>query len=158
MTVDLRAATAVDSARIAEILLASRKAFLPYAQSPHSDDEVRAWVRDELLAAQQVHVALVQRQIVGVLALAQIQGVSWLTQLYLDPLFVGQGIGSRLLTRAVATAPRPIRLYTFQQNLGARRFYERNGFVPMELSDGSSNEERCPDVLYELASSAHLEP
>ena len=151
MAVDLRAATSVDAARIAEILLASRKTFLRYAPSRHPDDEVRSWVRDELLASQQVTVALVHGQIIGVLAVAQIQGVSWITQLYLDPFFVGRGIGSRLLSRTVATALRPIRLYTFQQNLGARRFYERNGFVPIKFSDGSSNEEGCPDVLYELA-------
>lgn len=157
MSVDLRTATAIDSARIAEILLASRKTFLLNALSPHSDDDVRAWVKDKLLASQEVTVAVVYGQIVGVLALAQIQGVSWLTQLYLDPLFVGRGIGSQLLARAVATAPRPIRLYTFQQNLGARRFYERNGFVPIEFGDGSSNEEGCPDVLYELASSVKVE-
>jgi hypothetical protein len=34
--------------------------------------------------------------------------------------------------------------------MGARRFYERYGFVPIEWSDGSRNEERCPDILYEL--------
>jgi hypothetical protein len=44
----------------------------------------------------------------------------------------------------------PIRLYTFQANAGARRFYERHGFVPIEFTDGQANEERCPDVLYEL--------
>jgi RimJ/RimL family protein N-acetyltransferase len=51
----------------------------------------------------------------------------------------------------LATARRPIRLYTFQQNNGARQFYERNGFSPVRCSDGAANEERCPDVLYELA-------
>ncbi len=44
----------------------------------------------------------------------------------------------------------PIRLYTFQANLGARRFYSRHGFVAIEFGDGRANEERCPDVLYEL--------
>jgi ribosomal protein S18 acetylase RimI-like enzyme len=64
---------------------------------------------------------------------------------------VGLGIGSRLLDCALATAPRPIRLYTFQQNTGARRFYERNGFLPIRFTDGAANEEQCPDVLYECA-------
>ena len=41
-------------------------------------------------------------------------------------------------------------VYTFQANAGARRFYERHGFVPVEFTDGQANEERCPDVLYEL--------
>lgn len=153
----MRAATAGDAARIAEILRASRKAFLPYAPSRLADSGVRAWVRDELLASQQVTVALVHGRVVGVLALAKNKGITWITQLYLDPFFVGQGIGRRLLAHAVATAPKPIRLYTFQQNGGACRFYERDGFVAMVFGDGSANEERCPDVLYEFAASAQVE-
>jgi hypothetical protein len=32
--------------------------------------------------------------------------------------------------------------------LGARRFYERRGFVLTEETDGSRNEEREPDARY----------
>ena len=49
MHVTLRAATRLDASRIADILIASRAAFLPYAPSPHSDASVRAWVRHVLL-------------------------------------------------------------------------------------------------------------
>jgi GNAT superfamily N-acetyltransferase len=77
--------------------------------------------------------------------------VSWITHLYLRPARVGRGIGSRLLGHAVGRASPPLRLYCFRQNGAARRFYERHGFVPIAFSDGSGNEERCPDVLYELA-------
>ena len=38
-----------------------------------------------------------------------------------------------------------------QQNTAARMFYERHGFRVVSLSDGSNNEERCPDVLYEFS-------
>ncbi len=48
-----------------------------------------------------------------------------------------------------ARCPLPVRLYTFQENHRARSFYERHGFKVIELTDGSANEERCPDVLYE---------
>jgi putative addiction module component (TIGR02574 family) len=44
-----------------------------------------------------------------------------------------------------------VRLYTFQANTRARSFWERHGFKAIAYSDGSTNEERCPDVLYELA-------
>ena len=56
-----------------------------------------------------------------------------------------------LLAHAMRTLELPIRLYTFQANVGARRFYERHGFVAIEFTDGHANEERCPDVLYELS-------
>ena len=146
----LRSAIGADAPLIANILLESRAAFLPYAPSPHSDVSVRAWVRDVLLRVQNVTVACMKDRSVGVMAVHEVEGISWITQLYLDPSYVGQGIGSRLLARALETSPRPIRLYTFQQNGGARRFYERNGFKAIRFTDGSANEERCPDILYEL--------
>jgi ribosomal protein S18 acetylase RimI-like enzyme len=37
----------------------------------------------------------------------------------------------------------PIRLYTFQQNQVAARFYERQGFKVIQYSDGSENEENA---------------
>ena len=72
-----------------------------------------------------------------------------------EPALVGGGIGALLLAHALRTLPLPIRLYTFQANAGARRFYERHGFCIVELTDGSANEERCPDVLYELRAPAN---
>ena len=67
-----------------------------------------------------------------------------------DPTLVGNGIGSTLLAFAMAEFPKPIHLYTFQANVGARRFYERHGFVAIEFTEGQDNEELCPDVLYAL--------
>jgi ribosomal protein S18 acetylase RimI-like enzyme len=54
-----------------------------------------------------------------------------------------------LLERAKTGLGAPIRLYTFQASVGARRFYERHGFHVMAVGDGSDHEERCPDVLDE---------
>ena len=39
-------------------------------------------------------------------------------------------------------------LWTFQQNLRARRFYETHGFTIVVETDGQDNEEKLPDVLY----------
>ncbi len=55
-----------------------------------------------------------------------------------------------MLAHVHAVLHKPIRLYTFQQNEGARRFYERHGYKTIEFTDGQGNEENCPDVLYEL--------
>jgi GNAT superfamily N-acetyltransferase len=89
--------------------------------------------------------------VVGVLAVAHEPGVDWIEQLYLRPGFTGEGIGARLLAQALARLGRPIRLWAFQANTGARRFYERHGFRTIALTDGAGIEERCPDVLMELA-------
>ena len=65
-----------------------------------------------------------------------------------DWLFL-RGIGSALLERAKARMPGGFRLWVFQANTGARRFYERNGLRVVRLTDGSENEEETPDALYE---------
>jgi ribosomal protein S18 acetylase RimI-like enzyme len=66
------------------------------------------------------------------------------------PGYTGQGIGTRMLVHALSMLEPPVRLYTFQANARARTFYERHGFKAIKFGDGRDNEERCPDVLYEL--------
>jgi hypothetical protein len=46
-------------------------------------------------------------------------------------------------------APDGFRLWVFQRNTQARTFYEHRGMRVVELTDGSRNEEREPDALYE---------
>lgn len=124
---------------------------MPYAPFAHPDEEIRTWVASQLVPSGGVMVAELHGQVVAIMATARAETLSWITQMAVDPALVGQGIGSLLLAHAMRTLALPIRLYTFQANLGARRFYERHGFVAIELTDGQANEERCPDVLYELA-------
>jgi len=71
----------------------------------------------------------------------------WIDHLYVRPDRLGRGIGSRLLIFA-QSQQEEIRLYTFQSNVRARRFYERHGFVIEEMTDGARNEEGMPDITY----------
>ena len=147
----LRPACTDDAPSAAALHLASRKAFQAYAPLVHADDEVRQWMRDVLIPSGGVTVACDSDAVVGILAISRDEaGIGWIEQLHLLPGHTSQGIGQHLLNHALASLPRPVRLYTFQANTGARAFYERNGFKPIAFSDGSTNEERCPDVLYEL--------
>lgn len=59
----------------------------------------------------------------------------------------GTGVGRKLITQAKGASSR-LELWTFEANVAAQRFYERNGFVPVERTDGQGNEERLPDVRY----------
>lgn len=65
--------------------------------------------------------------------------------LYLVPAARGRGIGKALLDRVKAEEPEIV-LWTFQANVGARRFYAREGFVEIEQTDGAGNDEGLPDV------------
>jgi GNAT superfamily N-acetyltransferase len=147
-----RTARSADEAKVADVYLTSRKTHLSYAPLAHSDDDVRKWIHAILIPTGRVTVALEEDEIVGMMATSiDDQAVAWIDHLYVEPSSVGQGVGSGLLTLALTALPRPIRLYTFDTNLGARRFYERHGFAPVMFGDGSKNEEGCPDVLYEFA-------
>ncbi|WP_051710048.1 GNAT family N-acetyltransferase [Andreprevotia chitinilytica] len=145
----LRLATHLDAAAVAQIYLASRKTFLSFAPLAHSDEEVRAWVEHLLLPSGSVTVAEFAGEIVGFVATSNADGCLWIDQLYVQPGAVGQGAGTALLTHALDGVAYPVRLRVFQVNSGARRLYERFGFVPIVFTDGADNEERCPDVLYE---------
>ena len=125
---------------------------MPFAPSAHPPHEVRQWVAEHLVPGRRVHVAEVDGQVVAAMALSEDGAPSWIEQMYVLPGFNGRGIGSQLLRLAHETLGRPIRLYTFLPNAGARRFYERHGYRVIECTDGRSNEERCPDVLFELVS------
>jgi len=73
----------------------------------------------------------------------------WVDQLYCRRGFTGKGIGVQLLNFAKQMSPTGLQLWTFQVNTGARRFYAREGFVEVELTDGRANEEKQPDVRME---------
>jgi GNAT superfamily N-acetyltransferase len=94
-------------------------------------------------------VAEIEDRIVGMMSISQENGIVWIDHLYLHPSAVGHGIGTKFLERVKTGVGNPIKLYTFQENTGARRFYERHGFSPIAFGDGTDNGERCPDVLYE---------
>jgi GNAT superfamily N-acetyltransferase len=146
---DFRPATVGDADSVADVYLRSRKELVPCAPLVHSDDAVREWIRRHLIPAGHTTVAVVDDLVVGLLAVSKGAGCSWIDQLYLLPAWVGRGIGTRLLELARSELLPPIRLYTFQCNQPARRFYERRGFEAIAFGDGSGNEEKCPDILYE---------
>ena len=143
----LRAAARADAPAIAELFLASRREALPFLPELHTDAETHDWVASHLLATHEVAVAEVDGRVTGFAALEA--GV--LAHLYVDPEHQGSGVGSDLLAWAKRRRPDGLELWTFQRNEAARRFYERRGFREVELTDGSRNEEREPDVRYAWA-------
>lgn len=146
----LRTATRDDAGPAAQILPGSRRVYMLYARGPRPDDDVHARVRDVLIAGGDVTRACVNERPVGILVLGCEDRTGWVRQFDLDPDYDGRGIGAALLAHARPVLPRPIRLYAFQRNTGARRFDERRGLRAIVFSDGASNEDLRPDVLYEL--------
>jgi GNAT superfamily N-acetyltransferase len=143
----IRRGEPADAPVAAEVWLRSRKASVPAIPAPvHDDDEVRAYFAGHVVSNCELWLAEEGGAVVGILVL----GGEWVDQLYVDPSRWGRGFGSALLDVAKRERPGGLRLWTFAGNAGARRFYERHGFVEAARTDGD-NEEGAPDVLYVYA-------
>src|SRR5690348_15984865 len=116
--------------------------FLP---TLHTPDEDRAFFGG-VIARQEVWVA--EDEDGRLAGFAGLDG-DLLGFLYVDPPAQGRGVGAALFERITERRPEGFRFWVFQENARARRFYERRGCVVVELTDGSGNEEREPDALYE---------
>ncbi len=141
----VRRAAGTDAAAIANVWLAAFAATYDFPHA-HTDDEVRRWIRDDLLRGTETWVAVdPDGRIAGFMSLTP----DFLDQLYVRPGRTGRGIGSRLVDLAKTLRPGGLDLYTFQANDGGRRFYERHGFRAVAFDDeGAGNEEHQPDVRY----------
>jgi GNAT superfamily N-acetyltransferase len=140
----VRAARSNETDTIADVFIPSFRglAFLPRL---HSDEETRRWIRDELVPGHEVWVAELDGRVVGFAALSG----DLLGHLYVHPDVQRRGIGSALLEVVKRERPEGIRLWVFQRNEDARRFYVRHGCRLVELTDGSGNMEKEPDARYE---------
>jgi GNAT superfamily N-acetyltransferase len=142
---EIRRALPGDARVLAELWLRSRAASFPsIPPTIHSDDEVHEWFEEIVLRTTEVWVAESTDRTVGLMVLDK----EWIDQLYVDPASTRVGIGSALLEHAKRERPIGLKLWTFQSNVDARRFYEDHGFVAVATTSGD-NEEREPDVCYE---------
>ncbi len=126
------------------LFLASKAtpSFLPSIQT---DEETFHFIANFVLRDQDVFVAETNGETGGFIAILG----DMVEHLYVRPELLRRGIGSALLQRAEERLPSGFRLWVFLENVPARRFYERHGLRLIEETDGSRNEERTPDALYE---------
>lgn len=148
--VHVRRARQDDAEAVAAVWLDSFRAGLPSVRLAHSDEAVRRWIAAVVIPGTECWVAVVADRVVGMMALSP----GSIDQLYVAPDRFAEGIGRRLVELAKTRSDGPIELWTFQVNQRARRFYERNGFVAVELTDGARNEEQEPDIRYRWAPEA----
>ena len=116
---------------------------LPWLAGLHTPEEDRQFFRTRLFRACEVWGAADGAELAGIIAFRE----GWIDQLYVLPTTQRCGIGTELLGVAKSKFAR-LQLWTFQRNAQARRFYEARGFVLVEETDGSRNEEREPDARY----------
>ena len=142
MTLWLRRLSHDEMDESAAIHRASFDERLPWLAGLHTPTEEVAFFRNRVFADCEVWGAIGD-ELIGFIAFRE----GWIDQLYVLPHRQRQGAGSALL-RVAKAASSSLLLWTFQRNTSARRFYEMQGFVAVEETDGSGNEECEPDVLY----------
>ena len=137
----IRAATPKD-ARATGAILTEFVETTPWMPRLHSADEdrgfcatmiERGWVR-----------VIEDGGVVGFIARNEAE----VNALYVARTFRGRGAGAALLRDAQA-ARDELSLWTFQDNLGARRFYAAHGFYEVARTDGQQTDEKLPDVQLE---------
>ncbi|MDQ1715380.1 MAG: hypothetical protein QOC60_1325 [Frankiaceae bacterium] len=144
MGTNVRRAGDGDRRAVGDIHVAARAA-MTYLPRLHTDDEIREHFAG-LISTYDTWVYVTGAGDVCGFAIAS---EKCLEHLYVDPSAQGRGFGGALLQRVMDERPDGFTLWTFQDNTGARRFYERAGLRLVRLTDGSDNEERVPDALYE---------
>lgn len=112
----------------------------------HPADDVERFYREVFFAQNTVLIAKSNdARVRGFMVLGS---DGFVNALYLDPSVRRSGLGARLVAKAKSLCPDGLRLWTFQDNTGAQRFYLREGFQEVRRTEGD-NEEDLPDILYE---------
>jgi GNAT superfamily N-acetyltransferase len=138
----IRLATPNDAREIAEFVVDIRLDTVPMV---HDAGGVEWFIRNRLLPRGSSFVFVENGVVIGWVDVHD----DWLNQLYCKRGYTGKGIGLQLLNFAKSKSPEGLQLWTFQVNLGARKFYAREGFQEVELTNVANNEEKQPDVRME---------
>jgi len=141
----IRRAGPEDAEAVVRIFRESRAEAMPWLPMLHTLEEDVGFFRRAL--GGEAYVFDLDGAVAGFIVLRDDQ----LDALYVAPGLQGRGVGSALLERAEEARPDGFRLWVFQENRRARRFYEARGCRLIRETDGAANEERTPDALYEWA-------
>lgn len=139
----LRRADLSQAGEIARLHRLTVRTSLPFLPEIHTPQEDEAYFRDQLMPRTETWVWEEGGTVCGYVAFKP----GWVEHLFVHPDHQGRRIGPALLDKAMENRTER-RLWTFQKNLRARAFYEARGFVIEIETDGSTNMEKEPDVLY----------
>src|SRR4030095_2668086 len=114
-------------------------------RDPHTFEDQLRFVEQELVRNHSVVIVLEKGagKVVGFLAATTKQ----ISQLYVHVDHQGKGIGSMLVNLAKQNSSGRLRLFTFECNKNAQRFYEHHGFKI--VARGFEKSWQLPDIEYE---------
>jgi GNAT superfamily N-acetyltransferase len=133
-----------DADDIARLLATVRTESVPdLPLAGQSTEAVTPFVRQVLLDEFEVWMAEARGHPVGFMALMPPDHIA---HLYIAAGHRGKGLGARFVDLARRRFPAGLQLWTFQENDEAQRFYEREGFVPVEWADDRDEDRASPDL------------
>lgn len=135
-------ARSLDAGAIGNVLSATNGQ-MPWMPPVHSAAEEIKYAGD-MIDAGWVRVAQIDGKVVAFIARDETQ----VHALYVLPEVQKMGVGTALLDDAKAHCAE-LRLWSYQANLSATRFYASRGFTELERTDGSGNDVGLPDFHFE---------
>ena len=136
MRIGLRAATNDDKQFVYEVTEAAMRCYVEQTFGPWISEVQKEIIRNSF-DANTHQIVLVDGEPAGILAVEILDSHLQLEKIYLLPAFQRQRIGSQLvkqLIHSVSASNKPIRLRVLGANSGARRFYERMGFIVTKVT------------------------
>ena len=135
----IRVATIKDASRLAEIqIFSKRKAFRPIFQNDDvSFNEMSVlrlalYYQDVIGALDDIYV-FDDGIVKGMMKLDCKNSIWELKELYVDPFFQGEGVGTKLMRHFLTTAKshdvKEVYLWVLEENFAAKKFYESHGYV-----------------------------
>jgi ribosomal protein S18 acetylase RimI-like enzyme len=114
-------------------------------RDPHAFEEQRRFLDHELIQSHSVVIVLEKDagKVVGFLAAT----TDKISQLYVHVDYQHQGIGTQLVNIAKENSNGRLRLFTFERNKNAQRFYEYHGFKI--VARGFEKSWQLPDIEFE---------
>ena len=112
-------------------------------KDPHPIEAQANYFNNEVLPKNKLRLAFDESRLVAFLA----SNSESIAQLHVRVQYFRQGIGTRLLKMAKEESAGSLWLFTFAQNISARRFYEHHGFIAVQ--HGYEPTWKLDDVKYE---------
>jgi ribosomal protein S18 acetylase RimI-like enzyme len=109
----------------------------------HELNGAREYFKNVVAVENRLYVYELDEQVVGYLGINH----EFIDRLYVHPAYHRRGIGQALLDHARTLSPNHLWLYTHQANTNARKFYEKNNFIPENFGISPAPESE-PDVEY----------